>query len=198
LTKAFATYVARDQKQLDALASAIKEKLPRSTELQRKVAHYRRLLSPPEPQDAAALPATTQRALVADLKLAEANVGWGQPLRNQVLPDGDAGVLLEVAGKFYESGLYAHAPARHAIKLDKGWKTFSTKFGLQDGHSGSVVFVIKADGKELFRSQPVKDHELHEQQVSAQGVTQLELLVEDAGNGGNSDWGVWIEPRIER
>ena len=32
----------------------------------------------------------------------------------------------------------------------------------------------------------------------AAGVTLLELLVEDAGDGASSDWGVWIEPQLER
>jgi hypothetical protein len=27
-------------------------------------------------------------------------------------------------------------------------------------------------------------------------VQQLELIVEDAGDGNASDWGVWLEPKV--
>jgi hypothetical protein len=60
------------------------------------------------------------------------------------------------------------------------------------------VFVIKGDGKELFRSQKIADDKVREQNVSVAGVTVLELVVEDAGDGNNSDWGVWLESRLAR
>lgn len=84
------------------------------------------------------------------------------------------------------------------MRLNTGWKTLSTKFGLQDRHAGSVVFVFQGDGKELFRSSAIKDHQVREQSVNVGGVTLLELIVEDAGDGPNSDWGVWLDPQLKR
>lgn len=198
LNQAQAAFAARDAQRLKSLAAEIESQLPGSKQLQRKVAHLQKLLAPGELQDLAALPKDTKSANVSDSKFTAESVGWGQPLRDQVLAEGEAGVLLQVGGQFFESGLYAHAPARHAIQLDKAWKTFTTKFGLQDGHAGSVVFVIQGNGKELFRSPTIKDQKLHEQQVNVEGIQLLELLVEDSGDGGTYDWGVWIEPRLER
>jgi hypothetical protein len=198
LNQAQTAFAEHDTKRLEEIIAEIKERLPSSEHLQRKIAHLQKLLAPVKLQDLAALAKDAKSANVSDLKFAAESVGWGQPLRNQVLAEGEASVLLQVNGQFFESGLYAHAPARHAVQLDKGWKTFTTKFGLQDGHAGSVVFVIKADGKELFRSPTIKDHKLHEQRVDVEGLVRLELLVENAGDGGNFDWGVWLDPRLER
>jgi hypothetical protein len=58
--------------------------------------------------------------------------------------------------------------------------------------------VVKGDGKELFRSKVVRDHTAREQKVAVAKVTLLELIVEDAGDGANSDWAVWLDPRLRR
>jgi len=60
------------------------------------------------------------------------------------------------------------------------------------------VFVVRGDGKELFRSPVIRDHRLRRLEVDVSGVHILELIVEDGGDGGNSDWGLWIEPTLER
>ena len=198
LIRAAEAFRAGDKERLASIAAEAKETLLASTALHKKLAHYQKLLSAAPPQPLDKVPATTKRVKLTDVELATASTGWGPALRNQVLPEGDASGLLEVGGSFFESGLYAHAPARHSVRLTKGWKTFSTKYGLQDGHAGSVVFVIKGDGKELFRSSVVKDHQAHEHSVPIDGVMLLELLVEDAADGGHSDWGVWLDPELRR
>jgi hypothetical protein len=198
LHEAQAVFRARDQEKLAELVAQLKKQAPPNPELVRKGEHLLALLSQRELINLKDVPVSTKSVKVADLKLEAQAVGWGQPLRNQVLPDGDATCLLEVAGKFFPSGFYAHAPSRYAVRLDKGWQTFATKYGLQDNRRGSVVFVIKGDGKELFRSKPVRDHKLYEATVSVVGVNLLELVVEDAGDGGNSDWGVWLESELKR
>jgi hypothetical protein len=198
LLRAFEAYRAGDKTQLAAVAAEAKEVRPRATVMHKKIAHYEKLASAVQPQRLAEMPKTTTTVHLANVELEAATTGWGPALRDQVSLNGDASGLLEVGGNFFESGLYAHAPARHAVRLDKGWKTLSTKFGLQDRHAGSVVFVIKGDGKEIFRSPVIKDHEIHERAISVASVTLLELIVEDAGDGANSDWGVWLDPQLRR
>ena len=196
LQSAYDAFKAKDGARLKAILAEIQKAHKADTQAFRKVAHMEELLSPPPP--AALASVTANAVLLGDVAFEPASsVGWGSPLRNQVVAD-DSGCLLEVGGTFFASGLYAHAPASHAYRLNGKWKTFSTKYGLQDGHGGSVVFVIKGDGKELFRSEVTRDHTVREQQVPVSGVQQLELIVEDAGDGPNSDWGVWLEPRLQR
>jgi NPCBM/NEW2 domain len=199
LHEAHAAFRASDTKRLAEIAGRLKKQLPADCVPLRKLEHLLTLLlARPELRSLAEVEATASKVAVSDLKLQRAEVGWGQALRNRVVVEGEASCLLEVGGKFQASGLYAHAPARHALHLDGKWKTFTTGYGLQDGHDGSVVFVIKGDGIELFRSPTVRDHLPREQTLDVSKVSLLELLVEDAGDGGNSDWGVWLAPQLLR
>jgi len=196
--EAQAAFRASNQRRLTVIHGEVTRLHPADSEAIRKIEHLQKLLAPAELRSLADISANTASVAVADLKLESSQVGWGIPMRNRILEEGESSCLLEVGGKFFGSGLYAHARSRYVLALDHKWSKFTTKFGLQDGHTGSVVFVIKGDGKELYRSTVVRDHLVREQQLSISNVTQLELIVEDAGDGGTNDWGVWLEPKLLR
>jgi len=61
-----------------------------------------------------------------------------------------------------------------------------------------IIFVIKNDGKEVFRSSILRGTGHVRYDVDVTGVKTLELLVEKAfeRNGGN--WGLWLEPTLFR
>ena len=83
--------------------------------------------------------------------------------------------------------------------LSDSTEAFTARAGLPDGRDGgSCVFVVKADGKELSRSKPVAPGELVDLKLPVDGVKQLELVVEDAGDGNGSDWGCWFDPELQR
>lgn len=194
LVEALAAFRKKDPNRLRGLAKG----LPEDSQAWKKIAHLIRLLGPEQPRDPRELPASESGAEVSLLRMEAMTVGWGSPLRNRVLEEGDNGPWLEVGGVFYASGLYAHAPARHVLRLGRTWKQFTSKVGVQDGHGGSVVFVVKGDGKELYRSKTVRGGQAVDVRVDVAGVDRLELLVEDAGDGPGSDWGVWLEPWLRR
>lgn len=198
MQKAVNAFRRRDSKGLSDLIAEVKSQNPINAGLARKVELLQKLLLPLELRSLADLAAETKAVKVADLKMESMSVGWGRALRNQVLPEANGGVLLEVGGAFFESGLYAHAPARHALRPGSGWKSLETKFGLQDGHDGSVVFVVKGDGKELFRSKKILDHKVRQQSIPVAEVDLLELIVENGGDGNSGDWGVWLDPELRR
>ena len=101
--------------------------------------------------------------------------------------------------RLFPRGLYAHAKSSHLWDLGGKWKTLEGHAGLPDGHDdGSCVFVVKADGKELWRSPKTEPGALRSFKVSVEGVSNLELLVEDAGDGIGSDWGCWFAPQVTR
>lgn len=184
-------------------AAALLEELDRNPQagpgLRRKGRHLRELLRPRSPQSLATIPPDQAEVEVSRLEFVEATVGWGRPLRDQVLAEGGGACWLQVDGVFHEQGLFAHAPARYLLDVSGGnWKRLVTGYGLQDGHTGSVVFVVRGDGRELFRSAKVTGHTLREADVEITGVKRLELVVEDGGDGPGSDWGVWIRPRLRR
>lgn len=132
---------------------------------------------------------------LTDAKWKSAQVGWRRPGVNR-LPNET--VALFVGGQVFARGIHAHAPSRYDYDLGGKWKRLRGKAGLADGNDGSVVFVIEGDGRELWRSKRIADSSLPAFDVDVSDVQQLSLRVEDAGNGNRSDWGVWVEPKLER
>lgn len=195
LQPAIAAYAADDRARLQTL---VRDAQSSASAIQRKLKHLLALLQPPRLVTPADVPAQQKIVSISELSLESAKVGWGQPLHDRVLIEGDGTPFLLVGGEFFESGLYAHALARHTLRLGGKWKTFQSGYGLQDGHGGSVVFVVKGDGKELFRSPLVRDAKRRDLRADVSGVDALELLVEDGGDGGNSDWGVWVATQLSR
>jgi hypothetical protein len=130
-----------------------------------------------------------------DAAMTSARVGYGRALPNR-LPEG---LLFSCGSRLFPRGLYAHARSSHVWDLGGKWKTLEGHAGFPDGRDGgSCVFVVKADGKELWRSPKTGPGTPREFKVSVEGVSNLELLVEDAGDGIGSDWGCWFAPRVTR
>jgi len=131
-----------------------------------------------------------------------AKVGWGKPARNRYYHDAhirDA-LLLEPGGTFHAKGLHAHAPSRYVFDVGGAWKTFTATGGLQAGvHPvGQAVFVVKGDGRELFRSKPLRGEDAADISVSVKGVQRLELIVETGKDDNACCWSVWGSPTVSR
>ncbi len=124
-----------------------------------------------------------------------ATVGWGKPARNR---RADSGYVLESGRDVHAMGLYAHAPSRYVYRLDGQWKRLESGYGLQYWAPGTVVFVVKGDGKELFRSDVVRDWKEGHVSVDIAGADTLELIVEPAGDGTYADCSIWFSPRLTR
>ena len=123
-----------------------------------------------------------------------AKVGWSR-LTREISFDGS---LMQSEGTVFSSGLSAHAPSDLRAKLGAKWNKFRFDYCVQSGRNGSVVFVVKGDDKELFRSELIKDHKLRSAELDVSGVDVLELIVEDGGNGNTADHSLWIRPVLTR
>ncbi len=122
-------------------------------------------------------------------------IGYGRAVPNR-LPDD---FLFSCGSRLFPRGLYAHAKSTHTWDLGGKWKSLTGHAGLPDGHDGgSCVFVVKADGEELWRSSKTEPGTLRPFNVKVEGVATLELTVEDAGDGIGSDWGCWFSPELQR
>jgi hypothetical protein len=138
---------------------------------------------------------TTTGIALSDTNPSSARVGWGRVAYDRV-PEATA--LLSSGGKVFVHGLYAHAQARHIYQLDGKWTQLKGKAGVADGKHGKVAFTIKGDGRELWRSKPLKSGTPAAFKVPLGGVKELELVVDDAGDGAGGDWGLWLEPVLGR
>lgn len=156
----------------------------------------RRLTRPTKPtQTPAEYDGSPSTVALTSLKPESSHVGWGRPAFDRVP---EQSPLLESSGKIFETGIYAHAPARHVYRVAKKWKQLTGKVGLAVGHRGTVEFEITGDGKRLWKSRVLKTGMLSEFNVKLDGVVELELLTHPTVDGPGSDWGLWLEPTLSR
>ena len=150
--------------------------------------YYAPRLKPWQLRELGAVPDSTRSISLTDVKWQSATVGWEKPAYE-----------FHMSGeKAHPHAIYAHAVSRYVYPTDRKWKTFRATCGLAKGRRGSVVFVIRADGREVFRSALVADAKEHLVTADISAASVLELIVEDGGNGKNSDHGIWFSPRLER
>lgn len=198
MEEAVAAYGARDRAKAHVLATDLQRRFPNMPEVQRKASHLLSLVAADPSQPLAALAHKQGWVSISKATFRSASTGWGPPLRDQVPVEKPGQCFLQVGGQFFEHGLYAHATSKYELEMDGKWTRFRSQYGLQDGHPGSVVFVVRGDGRELFRSPLIKDHALRKLDVDVRGVRLLELSVEDGGDGNHSDWGMWIDPQLQQ
>ncbi len=130
------------------------------------------------------------------LDISLAKQGWGQPQACRSV-DGN---LLALRGTQYLHGLGTHAIGRFDINLHGQAKRFDVRVGVDDetGSSGSVVFVVVADDREVSRSATLRGGQAPQSiSVDLSGVKRLSLRVEDAGDGIGHDHGDWAGGLIE-
>ena len=187
-------FLSGDREGLDEIVAELTAKYPNSA-IQNRAKRLSDILKGTFTQiDLTAQPANVNKVDMTFAKFVSASTGWGGVQRGAAPEDG----FLKVGGTIFDSGFFGHAISTYKFDLDGKWKTFKSAYGLQDEHDGSVVFVVKGDGKELFRSARITSHRVQRLEVSVADVKQLELIVEDAGDGISADWGVWLDPTLER
>jgi hypothetical protein len=133
---------------------------------------------------------------VDSLEWTEATAGWGQVRRNASIMERP----MTLGGRIYRRGIGAHAVSRVAYDLPDGYARFAATVGCdQEVQGNSVVFVVEADGVELYRSPLMrKDTEPIDLDIPIAGARQLALVLEDGGDGIGADHGDWAEARLLR
>jgi len=141
------------------------------------------------------------RLPLGDLRPELAEVGWLKPAANHIpLNDEIESPLLD-SGKIYATGLFAHSPSRYVYDLGGKWKSLRGDAGLHTAFQSSafgVVFVIKTDGREVFRSSIIRGSKHAPYEVDVTGVKTLELQVDKAFDQNGGNWGLWLDPTLSR
>ena len=129
-----------------------------------------------------------------------AKVGWLQPAENRIPANNQVPSPLLDSGKVYATGLYAHAPSSYVFNLGGKWKELIGEAALHTFHQpyGSVIFIIKTDGHEVFRSAVIQKAKKANFKISVAGVKWLELVVDPSTDGNQNDWGLWLAPTLSR
>lgn len=138
---------------------------------------------------------------LGDARAEVAEVGWGTPAANRIPQNPQIESPLLDCGKIYATGLFAHSPSRYVFDLGGKWESLRGDAGLHTVHqpyAAGVVFVIKTDNKEVFRSAVIRGSTTTNYQVDLKGVSLLELIVEQPGNSNHNNWSLWLDPTLFR
>lgn len=116
-----------------------------------------------------------------------------------VQENGRNGKPLRIGTEAFARGLYCHANSKVIVRnLPKGAKSFHAAAGVDSneqtsGGRGSVIFIVEAGGKQLFKSNVCREGSPSLPiNVVLDGAPELTLIVTDGGDGiscDQADWG---------
>jgi NPCBM/NEW2 domain len=154
----------------------------------------------PKPVPAKAPPKVSELAL-GDAQWESATVGWFTPTANRLPSNDTIGPPCLDSGKLYATGLWAHSPSRYVFDVGGKWKRLRGEAGLHtavQSITSGVVFVIKTDGREVYRSLAIRGPTRPSYDVDLTGVKKLELMVENASEHNYHNWSLWLDPVLSR
>lgn len=109
------------------------------------------------------------------------------------------GKPITIAGKVYTTGIGTHANSEWSIPINRNGVRFHAWVGVDDEQEGkgSVRFQVIADGKILADTGVMKGNDpAKEISVDLKGVRNLELNVDDGGDGINYDHADWADATL--
>ena len=107
-----------------------------------------------------------------------------------------------IGSRRFERGLGTHSISHIRVPVPEPMARFSAWIGVDNnwstkGGRGSVVFRVSADGREVFRSKVMRgEEEPRHIDLEVGGAKELDLYVDDAGDGPNCDHADWAEAKI--
>ncbi len=132
---------------------------------------------------------------LAPADLSRVEQGWGEARQDRTVDNR----RMSIAGKRFERGIGTHANSIIPLKLDGKAVEISGWVGLDDetGNRGSVEFIIRADGKEVWKSGVMEPGTVAQAfSVNLTDVKILDLVASDAGDGIDYDHADWADVKI--
>ncbi|OQA01672.1 MAG: Alpha-galactosidase [Planctomycetes bacterium ADurb.Bin412] len=97
----------------------------------------------------------------------------------------------------YDRGLFCHAYSEILVRLPAPAQFLEAVAGVDSNGAGTVVFVVKKDKNELFRSPVIKQgQEGTAVKVPLEAAREFTLIVEDGGDGIPFDQAVWADAKV--
>jgi hypothetical protein len=147
---------------------------------------------------ASGLPAVAETHNILDLPVLDYKVGFADLWIGRNVSDRK--VLLH--NREIQDYLFAHPPSRIRYAIPPGVSTF-TAWGVRtDGDSnvvGTWFYIVKIDGKEAFRSEPLVEYKNYTVPISVRippGSRGIELIIDNMGNGF-CDHAIWALPTFQ-
>jgi hypothetical protein len=132
--------------------------------------------------------------LLQDTKPESWEQSWGEPKVGKSVENN----AMRIDGRFFEYGVGSHSVSRLIWNLNGAYKKFHSYIGLDDESAcgNGAIWLVRGDGKELYRSRVLGSREIDSLSVDISGVSKLELETLDNGDKDcdHSDWaGAWLE-----
>nr|WP_246223340.1 endo-alpha-N-acetylgalactosaminidase family protein [Pseudarthrobacter psychrotolerans] len=140
----------------------------------------------------------------SDLPWVSSTNGWGPAERDMANGESAAGdgPAIKLDGVSYSKGIGAHADSSVRINTQAKCQSFEATVGVDDvklnkGLHGSVIFIVKGDGVELYRSPVVSaDTAALPLNVDISGRQDVELIAYSNGDDTGDDWADWADARV--
>ncbi len=135
-------------------------------------------------------------ALVSEMPMKNFHQDWGKPQKDQTVDHN--GITLDKEPFRY--GIGSHADASIEYDISGKFNMLHGVIGLDDESAcgDGAFFVVKGDGRELFRSNKMYSTQKQILEVDVSGVQNLQLVLEQGGNKDcdHGDWAnAWLEAR---
>lgn len=123
-----------------------------------------------------------------------ARQSWGQLATDQSV----SGKPLQIGDRKFATGLGTHANSELIYDLERAFDRFEAWIGVDAAMlqhpQASIVFKVVTDGREVFNSGVMRVDSLAKRvSLTVNGVSELKLVVTDAGDGINADHADWAE-----
>lgn len=111
-----------------------------------------------------------------------------------------AGQTLTLRKRTFDKGIGMSPTTRLEFELDGTYETFSAVIGIDDetAGQGDAEFVVRGDGRELFRLQATGRDVPHPLQLDISRVRRLELILEPGEGLDLADHGDWCDACLIR
>ena len=146
------------------------------------------------------VPIINQGTYLADLNPELVSIGYGDfsigEYSFESIDDGiHIGDKITIKDKYYEHGLYAHAPSVLIYEIDGKFKRLETVVGIAGVCGGSGFrYYIEGDGKTLIESSQIYSPKYAEEiSVNISGIQKIKLVF-DPGTSMDCDWTIWGDP----
>lgn len=122
----------------------------------------------------------------------------------RVTADRQGDLSLALGGRKRDRGLYCHAPSEILLRAGGACARLVAEVGVTSnrmtrGGAGSVVFAVRVEGREVFRSGVLREGmDPVPVLVDLGGRSEATLVVEDGGDGISCDQAVWADLAVER
>jgi hypothetical protein len=106
---------------------------------------------------------------------------------------------MKINGRRFARGVGVQADSELIYRLGGAYEHLFGRVGIDDGagDAGSVVFSVYADGNKVFDSDTMTGSDAAKNvNLDVRGVSELKLVVTDAGDGKELDYANWAELRL--